>query len=296
MILVKLSGGLGNQMFQYAFGKQLALKNNTVLVLDTSFLQSKLPFKKWTTPMRYELHIFNINAAIKPNFITSNILLYPFAKAEYMIRTKWYAMKYTLQAENDFAFNSNFLNANDNSYVTGNFQSEKYFKSIENEIRNDFTFNAKPDAVNLEWQEKIKECNAVSIHIRRGDYLSISRNAKKFASVPISYFKTAIKLVATKIANPVFFIFSDDLDWAKENLSTEFPVFFVGDNSSALTAYRDMELMSLCKHNIISNSTFSWWAAWLNRNHEKIVISPQKWFEDSSINSTDIYPSEWIKL
>lgn len=296
MILVQLKGGLGNQMFQYAFGKYLATMNNTELVLATSYLQSKLPFKKWTTPMKYELHIFNINATLKSNFISSNLLLYPFAKAEHLIRTKIYENKYKSVTENTFKFDAELLGTKDNSFIKGNFQSENYFLQIENQIRNDFTFKNKLDDINDKWKSQIENCNSVSVHIRRGDYISINKNAQKFASVTLDYYQQAIKKVVDEISNPVFFIFSDDIDWVKENLKIYFPTHFINNNKNAETAYIDMQLMSLCKHNIIANSTFSWWAAWLNNNKSKIIIAPDKWFVDKSLNSADIIPNSWIKL
>jgi hypothetical protein len=294
MIVVQLRGGLGNQMFQYAFGKCLATKNNTSLSLDTSFLQSKLPFKKWATQMQYELHIFDVQADLKKNLFTSNLFLYPIAKTEHLIRTKLIERKFSLLTETDFGCSAEFLTAGDNRYLIGNFQSEQYFKEIESQIRKDFTFKASLNTTNSQWAENIKNCNSVSIHIRRGDYISINRNAKKFAAIPIKYYSDAVEIMAKKISQPVFFLFSDDIKWAKENIQVDYPVHFVQNNTNS--AGDDMRLMSYCKHNIICNSTFSWWSAWLNGNPHKIVIAPLKWFEDSSINSKDIYPSEWIKL
>ena len=294
MIVVQLRGGLGNQMFQYAFGKCLATKNNTSLSLDTSFLQSKLPIKKWATQMQYELHIFDVQADLKKNLFTSNLFLYPIAKTEYLIRTKLIERKFSLLTETDFGCSAEFLTAGDNRYLIGNFQSEQYFKEIESQIRKDFTFKASLNTTNSQWAENIKNCNSVSIHIRRGDYISINRNAKKFAAIPIKYYSDAVEIMAKKINQPVFFLFSDDIKWAKENIQVDYPVHFVQNNTNS--AGDDMRLMSYCKHHIIANSTYSWWGAWLNGNPDKIVIAPSKWFEDSSINSKDIYPSEWIKL
>lgn len=296
MVKVLLTGGLGNQMFQYAFGKYLAAKNNTSLVLDTTYLQSKLPFKKWSTPMQYELDIFNLHAVLETNVIPNNFLLYPFAKSEYLIRNKMNENKYDLVTENKFGFDAKLLEAEDNSYVKGNFQSEKYFNHIENEIKNNFTFKNKLDAANLKWKNQIESCNSVSIHIRRGDYISIKQNAQKFASIPLSYYHKAINIISDKVANPEFFIFSDDIAWVKENLKLDAPFHFISNNTTSNTAYVDMQLMSLCKHNIIANSTFSWWGAWLNSNPEKIVIAPENWFVDKSVDTSDVLPTKWIKL
>jgi hypothetical protein len=213
MIVVQLRGGLGNQMFQYAFGKCLATKNNTSLSLDTSFLQSKLPFKKWATQMQYELHIFDVQADLIKNLFTSNLFLYPIAKTEYLIRTKLIERKFSLLTETDFGCSAEFLTAGDNRYLIGNFQSEQYFKEIESQIRKDFTFKASLNTTNSQWAENIKNCNSVSIHIRRGDYISINRNAKKFAAIPIKYYSDAVEIMAKKISQPVFFLFSDDIKW-----------------------------------------------------------------------------------
>jgi hypothetical protein len=188
------------------------------------------------------------------------------------------------------------LNAADNSFVKGNFQSDKYFKSIESLIKDEFKFTIQLDVENLKWKNEILNTNAVSIHIRRGDYISLKQNVNKFAQIPISFYKSAISEIAQKVHNPVFFVFSDDIKWVKENLISDAPLHFIENNNTVQTSHFDMQLMSLCKHNIICNSTFSWWSAWLNANPHKIVIAPQNWFSDVSINSQDIIPDEWIKL
>ena len=295
MIRVLLSGGLGNQLFQYAFGKSLAVKNNTSLVLSASYIESKLPVKKLASQMKYELGVFNVDAKIEHNFIQQKFL-YPFAKLEHMVRDKLNQTKLTLLQEESFEFQPDFLLYNDNTYAKGNFQSEKYFKSIESILRKELQFNVPLNIGNLNWSTKIKSADSVAIHVRRGDYISIQKNQDKFFIQSIDYYKNAIAYVASKIMNPTFFIFSDDISWTKENLKSDFPMHFIDNNNTAQTSYIDMQLMSLCKHNIICNSTFSWWSAWLNANSEKMVIAPQKWFADKSINSQDLIPSEWIKL
>lgn len=295
MIKVMLSGGLGNQMFQYAFARTLSIKHNTTLVLDTSYLQSKLPFSKLATQMKYELGVFDIEAKVETNYFSGKYL-YPFAKAEYLLKKKLNKIRLDTITESDFSFQKELFNSSDNSFIRGNFQSEKYFIEIEKIIRQEFQFKPTLKEENLVWKQQIENSNAVSIHVRRGDYISLKQNVHKFAQIPIVYFQKAINHIASKIENPVFFVFSDDIDWVKRELKTEFPVHFISNNNTKQTSYIDMQLMSLCKHNIICNSTFSWWGAWLNSHPDKMVIAPQQWFADNSINSKDIYPLKWIKL
>lgn len=281
-------------MFQYAFGKALAIKNNTELTLSTSYLQSKLPFKRWTTPMQYELDIFRLKANLEENIFSSK--LYPFAKMEHLLREKMNDSKMNVVKETQFHFQPALLDAPDNSFVKGNFQSEKYFESIESVIRDEFKFTKQLDLENLKWKNEILNSNSVSIHIRRGDYISLKQNANKFAQIPLSYYQSAITYISQNLPSSVFFVFSDDIKWVKENLISDAPLHFIENNNTPQTSHFDMQLMSLCKHNIICNSTFSWWSAWLNNNPQKMVIAPQNWFADISINSQDIIPDEWIKL
>lgn len=282
-------------MFQYAFARTLSVINSTELVLNTSYLQSKLPFSSMATQMKYELGIFNINAKIESNFFSSKYL-YPFAKAEFLLRDKINQSKYNVLIEQQHNFKPYDLLTPDNSYIKGNFQSERYFEFISSVIREEFEFKINLNAENINWKSKILNSNAISIHVRRGDYISLIQNQNKFSATSINYYEEAINYIKSKITNPVFFIFSDDINWAKQNIITNTETYFVDNNNTPQTSYIDMQLMSLCKHNIITNSTFSWWAAWLNNNTNKIIIAPQQWFADISINSQDIIPQEWIKL
>ena len=281
-------------MFQYAFGKQLAMQNNTQLVLALSYIQSKLPFKKWATPMQYELDVFNLHTQLETNIFQADYL-YPFAKTEHIFRNFRNKQKLNVLSEKQFEFNPAYLHTQDNTYVIGNFQSEKYFSAIQNEMRKDFQFKKPLETENEQWKKKIENGHSISLHIRRSDYLSIAKNASKFSQLSLQYYQDAIKYISAKIDNPVFFIFSDDSEWVKANVKTDFQMHFI-DNNKGKNNYRDMQLMSYCKHNIIANSTFSWWGAWLNNNQDKLVIAPNAWFTDVSINSQDILPTKWIKL
>lgn len=282
-------------MFQYALGRALSLKNNTTLVLNTSYVDSKLPIKSISTPMRYELDIFAIKATLERNIIRTS-RLYPFAKTEYWLRHQYNQTKYRYVDEKQHHFQPAFLEVKNNSYLKGNFQSELYFKAFEDIIRSDFTFKNSLTGLNKELAAQINATNAVSLHIRRGDYIALKQNVQKFAQIPLSFYHQAIQTISEKMENPVFFVFSDDINWVKEHLKVDFPLVFVSNNHTSETSYIDMQLMSMCQHQIICNSTFSWWAAWLNHNPQKMVIAPQNWFADKRINSADIIPSQWIKL
>lgn len=295
MIYAALNGGLGNQMFQYAAARALAVKLETTLMLDVIPLYSKLQLSSLATYRKYELHIFPIQAKTN-DLLFKHKYLYPFAKAQYFLNAQLNRLTYNYYKETDFAYHPQFETLTDNTYLDGHFQSERYFKSIEQIIRNEFRFVQPLNTENQSWLNKINQCNAVSVHVRRGDYVRLSKNMEKHGVTPLDYFIKAAEYIEGKIDNPVYYVFSDDPDWARQHLNFLQNMYLVDNNQSVETAYVDMQLMSACKHNIICNSTFSWWGAWLNNHKEKIVIAPEKWFNNPTINSKDIYPPEWIKL
>ncbi|HMU99117.1 MAG TPA: alpha-1,2-fucosyltransferase [Chitinophagales bacterium] len=294
MIQVQLSGGLGNQMFQYAFGKHLAINTQSELVLDLAYIQSKLPFKKFSTPMQYELDIFNLNVDCNSLYF-SNGITYPLAKLEYYLKTKRNTNKNNTLIESGMQFNADYLEKDEPLFIQGNFQSELYFKDIEADIREDFEFIHPLKEQNQQILNQIKSSNSVSIHIRRGDYLSIKNNASKFRALELDYYKNAMSILENKMENITYFVFSDDINWVKENLKTHAKTIFINHNKGK-SSYIDMQLMSNCQHNIIANSTFSWWAAWLNANKNKIVVAPKTWFLIDELNQNDIVPISWISL
>ncbi|MCG2735991.1 MAG: alpha-1,2-fucosyltransferase [Candidatus Methanoperedenaceae archaeon] len=291
MIIVKLIGGMGNQMFQYAAGRRLAMKHNTRLKLDLTSLLDRTPYDNFIY-RNYELDVFNIQG----NFASPSEInkFYPLKKnIFYRIRKK---LKHiNLVQEPHFHFYDKTLSAPNNTYMEGYWQSEKYFKDIENIIRDEYKIKHRMVGLNEQMAKEIKTCDSVSIHIRRGDYVSNLVTNEKHGVCPVEYYQKAVKKIESRLEKPQFYIFSDDPKWAIENLNLEYPTKFITHNSADKN-YEDLRLMSLCKHNIIANSSFSWWGGWLNTNSEKIVIVPKKWFNDPSINTDDLIPERWIRI
>lgn len=289
MIVVKLIGGLGNQMFQYALGRNLSQKNNVELKIDiTGFESYKLH--------KYSLDAFNIKKILAPKSEIDKFKKYKTkCGKKWFLYNKFFANNSKYFQEKNFEFDPSALKLNNDVYIDGYWQSEKYFKEIESTIRSDFSFILNQGEKDLHISKLINNCNAVSIHIRRADYVTNATTNKMHGSCPIEYYEKAIDMVVEKINDPMFFVFSDDHNWVKQNIKNKCPVVYVDHNNPDYN-YQDMRLMASCKHNIIANSTFSWWGAWLNENPNKIVVAPKKWFADASKNEGDIVPSTWIRL
>lgn len=294
MIIAKLSGGLGNQMFQYAFGRRLSLKNNTPLKLDVSELS--MPLKGEYTPREYGLNVFSINASIAQE---DELKKYSKTKFEKIIDFSLLHLPININKlyvrEPYFHFFKRALKAPKDSYLDGYWQSEKYFTEIRNTLLNDYSLSAEVSEKTAQLAKEIQNCNSVSIHVRRGDYISIASNSGLYEVCDVKYFMTAMDKISAVISNPKFYIFSDDSEWFRQNVKTNYLVEFVTHNSGK-DSFQDIYLMSLCKHNIIANSSFSWWGAWLNKNPQKCVIAPERWFKSNSKDSRDLIPETWIKV
>lgn len=287
ILTVRFNGGLGNQMFQWAFARAIEKRTGISTFMDMTFFN-----KNYSRP--YELDIFNVTIKKAQGFCT-NLKLETMWKLRKKLKGKKFLGTYVYE-EPHFEFDPNVIEIKPNTYIHGFFQSEKYFKDIEDELKEDFKFKPAPDSNNQATIDKINSTNSISLHIRRGDYVQKKRYQNVYATCSLDYYKRGVEHIVKKTGiNPTLFIFSDDKDWVKENLNLPYETVFV-DNNSSEKSYEDMRLMSLCKHNIIANSSFSWWGAWLNNNKEKIVIAPQKWFNDEKIIQTDVIPESWIKL
>lgn len=297
MIIVKLMGGLGNQMFQYAAGRRLAHKHNTQLKLDISFLKSK---QEGCTHRTYELKRLNISEVIaKPKELVDitgkGISLYQNILSRFRQVAGIVNIQPNVYSEQHFHFDPGCLTASDNVYLEGYWQSEKYFKEIEGIIRRDFSVRAPLTGKNLELAGLIKSTDSVSVHVRRCDFVAATKLTATHGICGAEYYARCLKKIRSTVKAPHFFVFSDESSWVRENIRFPFPMTVV-DHNPPDKGYEDMRLMSLCRHNIIANSTFSWWSAWLNNNPEKIVISPIAWFEDKTHNTDDVIPSGWLKI
>ncbi|MBS4062401.1 MAG: alpha-1,2-fucosyltransferase [Bacteroidetes bacterium] len=299
MIITRLKGGLGNQMFQYATAKSLSLKKKTSLKLDTSFLNER-PLKPNYTIRNYELGLFNINAEIANSddirkILNRKISFFDIIKIKFN-RNSIANYKKPIIQEQGFQFDQNLFKSSENCLIVGYWQSEKYFDDIRPILLKDFSLKSEPDENNVKLLKNISTANSVSIHFRRGDYVSNPLTNQIHGVCNIEYYQKAIEFINHKVKDPVAFIFSDDIEWAKKNFKTNIPIIFVDKNTSNLS--EDFRLMSACKHNIIANSSFSWWGAWLNGNPDKIVIAPEKWFADVEKNkeTVDLVPEKWIRI
>lgn len=289
MVIVRLAGGMGNQMFQYAIGRALSIRNNTVLGLDIHDLLDRNPRPGFTF-RDYDLDIFSIQAEIIPQSKLSwryrswgkSIFLNKIRRALFVGRGK----------EKGFVFNPEILELGPDSYLDGYWQSYKYFESIADTIRKDFTLkNPLPENIKA-LKIEIESRNSVCVHVRRGDYVGNSFHE----TVSKDYYDQALSLVSQKTNIEHVYVFSDDIEWCKKNLSLTQPVTFVGEEYAGERASGHLELMRSCKHFIIANSSFSWWAAWLAANPGKIVIAPKNWFGSDSIDTSHRIPEGWIRI
>ncbi len=291
--MVRLMGGLGNQMFQYATGKSLAVKLGVPLRLDTSFLEEQNDNKGYTL-RNFELDVFNIDAAIaskkevdqyrRPIKLKKLAKLFPFA------------FKNKIFSEKKLNYQKEFELINAAVYLEGYWQTEKYFTEISKRLReNDFNPKSSISKSNAELLEKIKSSNSVSIHVRRGDYISNPETNKFHGTCTIEYYEQAVELLNQKTKIENIYVFSDEPEWVKANIKFQFPTTYI-ENNNGKESHWDLFLMRHCKHNVIANSSFSWWGAWLNENSSKTVIAPKKWFNDTSINTDDLLPVDWLRL
>lgn len=282
-------GGLGNQMFQYAMGRSFAIQNSQELQLDRTFLDDKSPREHFTF-RNYELGMFNIKAS----FVTNKELEYCHNKAP-LQRFLPFLKRYETFNEHMSQIPSKDQNSYKNVYLNGYWQNDFFFSSVENQIREDFKFTSEPSAINKEFIPLVERKNSISLHIRRGDYSNVAEIKNVHGLLPLNYYEKSVEYISKQIGNPHFFIFSDDIEWAKYNLDFVTNATFIGHNVGN-NSFEDLRLMSLCHHNIIANSTFSWWGAWLNSNPTKIIVAPEKWFNDPTISSIEILPQCWIKF
>ncbi|RTL12957.1 MAG: alpha-1,2-fucosyltransferase [Neisseriaceae bacterium] len=285
MQIIWCSGGLGNQMFQYAFYRRLQLDGKSV-TLDIS------GFNDYGLHNGFELDkIFPVKINLADEVLINNIK----QKISHLSLLKkiWWKVFTNFRpviVQKNFGYSSRLSNLQGLKYLEGYWQSEKYFGTHSDTIRNDFKFPLL-DIKNKDYADKISQGEAVSIHIRMGDYVNHPLHG---GICTLEYYKKALSLIEEKVESPLFFIFSNDIEWCQNNLKLDKAIYVTGNEGK--NSFRDMHLMSMCKHNIIANSSFSWWGAWLNNNPDKVVVAPSKWFNDKTINTKDLLPDSWIQI
>lgn len=307
MIIVRVLGGLGNQLFQYALGRHLTHENDESLVLDISWYPKKRGEFPDTT---FKLDKFDISFSIadeqdvhrvvpggrRGTGIARRLCKYCPTLLQnlcnyYLEIQKNYASNYMpspcdKEVPHGYHFEPSILDIRENVYLDGFWQTEKYFHEIDTVIRNELSLNSTLTGGSQEVKQLISETTSVGIHVRRGLYVKMGYD------LPSSYFESAVLRIASKVKDPHFFIFSDDIEWVKNNVSIQYPSTYVSDNYSN-TDYDDLRLMGHCDHNIISNSTFSWWGTWLGEQKGQIVVAPSFWYLDQPTRELDIIPGRW---
>lgn len=279
-IRIKLSGGLGNQMFQFATGYTLAKKNNVKLSLDLR------RFSRRKDHNGFELqNVFDIYSKVK--FLDNPLNFYLINFKEILHKIDFTYKKFN---EPHYHYTKMISNVSKHSKLNGYWQSELYFQNYADEIKKIFSFSKQLNEKNSLIANEIKQNQSISIHIRRGDYL-LPNNSNHNTDLRKYYLK-AIEKTSKFYNSPKYFIFTDDPSWVSRNFTLDY-LFKIVNINHQTQSFFDMYLMSLCKSNIIANSSFSWWGAWLNNNKDKVVYAPKNWFKDKRISTDDLIPKSW---
>jgi len=297
MIIVRLRGGLGNQLFQYAAAYSLAVNKGVELKSDL-YTYTKHAYRK------YELSHFNVQLPEATRdevhgFTGSNPV------SRYLNKMNNYYNCPKVFAQPHYHFYEDFFSLPAPLYLSGYWQSEKYFLPVADHIRRTYTPATPLDSRNADLVAEMRSSNSVALHIRRGDYQS--KGYEFFVPVNIDYYRRALSEIQSRVSNPRFFVFSDDIAWSREQLKDIQNTTFIDHNTGA-DSYKDMVVMSACRNQIIANSTFSWWGAWLNDFDKKIVIAPKTWFHYNYLtkktpvypcryySDRDLFPASWIRV
>lgn len=297
MILVRLMGGLGNQMFQYAFGRSQSIAFNTELALDKSLLEDRSMPNEVVTYRNFDLDIFKgLSFRLASD---EEIFLYNGAKEASLVRRAIRKVSVSFSPKKVLIQKNNEINLDfeDNTCYVGRWQSYRFFENIKDIIKVEF----KLDQPSIEGIEKvksqIKKSNSICLHVRRADLVTSSLYNKLIGELDLEYYNKAINHFSNTQTDASYFVFSDDIEWCKQNIRTGKETFFVENKFAGKKAEGHLFLMQQCKHFIISNSTFAWWAAFLSEESKnKVVIYPKNWYKDAALQNPDMCPREWKAL
>jgi hypothetical protein len=294
MIIVKIIGGLGNQLFQYATARALALRTNQELAFDVEEYHKE---NVGDTKRKLELHLMGISATQVGRKDLKRVKGREPCSRRYLSRLDriFYKRPRTYIKEIGPEAIDKLLHLQSEAYLFGYWQSEEYFKDFAKQIRSDLHFSETMNEANVSLLKEISLSNSVGLHVRRGDYANDEKTNVYHGMCSLDYYREALRLISEKCGKPDIFVFSDDINLCRQNLTSTETMHFVTQNEAENTVM-DMELMSACKHNIVANSSFSWWGAWLNANEDKMVIAPKKWFNVVDPFKSFRTPAKWVRL
>lgn len=293
MIIVRFMGGLGNQLFQYALGRRLSVERSSTVKFDPKFFAV-------VKDRPYGLANFSTKVEFATDQEADEVKGKTYTGIQRRIFYKWqeqipYFKRHYVREE-VFGFDPNILKVGKVAYLEGYWQSEKYFAAIADQLREELKPAISLSPASAGWSENIQRVpESVSVHIRRGDYVQPSDANQVTSVLQREYYLKAMQFFNQTLLAPVYFVFSDDIEWAMENLPHSQNMHFVAQGPE-IPDVEDLILMSCCRHHIIANSSFSWWGAWLSKDPTKLVIAPKIWFPGSAINTEDIYCKNWIRL
>lgn len=272
-MIIRLSGGLGNQMFQYAFGRKLSMDKKEKMYLDIrSFSRDKL--------RDYELNKYTIMEKAVSSCIRSSLcnLLLLFERKVCRVPAAERILRLVYEEE-AFVKQEEFVS---DAYLAGYWQNATYFEEIRDALKQELRYTGRLTGRQENLLKKIKENNSVAMHIRRGDYLN-PEQSKMYVNVPKDYYERAIHYIESLTSGIMIYVFSDDIEWCRDEFGGRENTFFI-DSTVGGDQHIDFELMRNCSHFVMANSTFSWWAAWLCDNPDKIVVGPKNWYVDEGMN------------
>jgi hypothetical protein len=293
MVIVHLKGGLGNQMFQYAAGRALALRRDEPLLFNTR----SFPISGGRS---YALDHYCTVGELAPARTVRRLTRQGYGRYADALLRKANRLLGTppavVRERKPFQYDPElFADLPADVYLEGYWQNERYFQDIAGTIRRELTLRAPPEGMNAQLLTAIEGCTAVSLHVRRGDYVANQAALAFHGICPPAYYRRAIEIIQQRAANPHFFVFSDDIAWVKANLPIPEPATYVAHNGPE-AAHEDLRLLQACKHHIIANSTFSWWGAWLSDGPNKMVVAPRRWLNDPRYDASDLVPANWLRL
>jgi hypothetical protein len=287
LITVRLIGGLGNQMFQYALGRRLALERGVDLAVDLGWFGRQAP---GDTPRGYELACWRADARVAKVEVQ---LREPSSRPGLLLaRVEQHFSRQKIVRQRGAGYDHDVLQAPDGALLIGYWQSERYFASASSAIRADFTPVVPLSAAAAALSEEMAGDDTVSLHVRRGDYVTNAAANRYHGTVGVEYYRAALECIG--LERPRIFVFSDDAEWCRTQLRLGAPMKVIGSNDRS--PHEDMLLMAACRHHVIANSSYSWWGAWLDPRPDGVVVAPRTWVRDGDEGHDDVYVDGWLRV